>query len=354
MGSKVESTILSRATIKNGDNLNTVLKRNGFSEDDIRFIWRQNPFPSSFRILPDEPYLIVNNPKDKTRGVKFFEQLSDYSYYIFKDGRGTPQAQKVRENYRTEVTTFRGKVVGGILNSILNIVNNDWVAFRFLDAYLFDINPRKDLSRGAGFWMKIEKKFLGDQFVKYGEVLETNLEIKGQDEKRKFLAFNNGGVFVDSNNPTLSESKDLYAPVSYIHISSTFQSHRMHPIRGKAKPHLGVDFELPTGSNVFSAYHGVVQKVGRNRAAGNFITIYHPNGYTTSYLHLNSIEPQIRVGKKVGIGELIAQIGCTGYCTSPHLHFAVKKGNRPVDPIKVMKRYPYQFAQQIVSSVNKL
>ncbi len=346
---------MSRATIRNGETLTSLLKRNGFTEEDVRQIWRQNPLPKNFRILPDEPYLVINDQKEKTRGIKFFEQLSDYSYYLFKTPGGEASGKRILEKYRTEIVTLRGKVLGSILNSILSIVNNDWVAFRFLDAYLFDINPRKDLSRGAGFWMKLEKKFLGDQFVKYGEVLETNLEVNGQVEHRKFIPIGSqGGVFLDPTEPAFAEPKELYSPVTYIHISSTFSNRRVHPIRGKAKPHLGVDFELPVGTDVYASHKGYIHKIGKDRAAGNHIVIKHNNGYTTAYLHLNSIQEGLRVGKRVEIGELIGQVGCTGYCTSPHLHFSVKKGNRAIDPIKVMRRYPYQFAQQIVSSVNKL
>lgn len=353
-GSKVESLRMARSTIRAGETLHTLLKKNGFNEEDVKNIWRQNPLPKNFRILADEPYLVINDQKEKTRGIKFFEQLSDYSYYLFKSGDGEVTGKRILEKYRTEIITLKGKVLGGILNSILSIVNNDWVAFRFLDAYLFDINPRKDLSRGASFSMKLEKKFLGDQFVKYGEVLETNLEVKGQVETRKFIPLGNGGVFLDPTTPAFAEAKDLYAPVNYIHISSVFSNHRVHPIRGKSKPHNGVDFELPVGSEVFSAHKGTIEKIGKDRAAGNHVIIRHLNGYTTAYLHLNSIQSNLRVGKHVGIGELIGQVGCTGYCTSPHLHFSVKKGKRPIDPMKVMRRYPYQFAQQIVSSVNKL
>jgi murein DD-endopeptidase MepM/ murein hydrolase activator NlpD len=330
------------------------LKRNGFNDEDVKNIWRQNPLPKNFRILADEPYLVVNDQKEKTRGIKFFEQLSDYSYYLFKSPDGSATAKRILEKYRTEVVSLRGKVLGGILPSILSIVNNDWVAFRFLDAYLFDINPRKDLSRGAGFWMKLEKKFLGEQFVKYGEVLETNLEVKGQVEQRKFIPIAKGGVFVDPTTPAFADNRELYAPVNYIHISSVFSNHRMHPIRGRSKPHNGVDFELPVGSEVFSAYKGYIEKIGKDRAAGNHVVIRHPNGLSTAYLHLNVIQEGLRVGKSVGTGDLIGQVGCTGYCTSPHLHFSVKKGKRPIDPMKVMRRYPYQFAQQLVSSVNKL
>lgn len=354
-GSKVESVRMARAIIRNGETLSSLLKRNGFNEDDVKNIWRQNPLPKNFRILPEDPYLVVTDPQEKTRGIKFFEQLSDYSYYLFKTLDGQAGGRRILEQYRTEVVTLRGKVLGGILNSILSIVNNDWVAFRFLDAYLFDINPRKDLSRGAGFWMRLEKKFLGDQFVKYGELLETNLEVKGQVEHRKFIPLpNKGGVFINPTTPAFAEAKDLYAPVNYIHISSIFSNHRVHPIRGKSKPHLGVDFELPVGSEVFASYKGVIEKIGKDRAAGNHIVIRHNNGFTTAYLHLNAIEDGLRVGRRVDSGQRIGQVGCTGYCTSPHLHFSVKKGKRPVDPVKVMRRYPYQFAQQIVSSFNKL
>ncbi len=343
---------MSRAKVNEGETLSSLLKKTGFTDSEIREVWRQNPLPKNFRILPEEPYIVVNDGKEKLKGIKFFEQLSDYSYYLFKSNEGGKVGTKrILESFRTEVATFRGKIIGSILNSIQNIVGNDWVAFRFLDAYIFDMNPRRDLSRGAGFSIKVEKKFLGEQFVKFGEILETDLELHGQQAKRKFVSFSDGGVFLDANNPKANENKELYAPVNYIRVSSIFQMHRFHPIRQKSRAHLGTDFELPIGSEVFASYSGFIEKIGKNRAAGNFVVISHPNGYKTSYLHLNSVDSNLSVGKKIQVGQIIGEVGCTGYCTSPHLHFSVKRGNRAIDPLKVIKRYPYGFAEKIVSSL---
>ncbi|MDZ4661229.1 MAG: M23 family metallopeptidase [Pseudomonadota bacterium] len=351
-GSKDEKTKMSRVAIKQGDTLSSILKKHSFSNHEIHKLLALKPLPPKYHLIPSEPYLYLNDSNEKRQGVKLFEQLTDKSYFLWKKPNGQVGFESLLEKFRKEVFSFNGRVVGGILTSIRNIIDSTWLAYRFLDAYVFDINPKRDLTRGAHFSMKVEKNFLGDQFVKYGQVLETSLEVNGLAEKRKFVAFGDGGLFLENNQQNEAD-KPLYAPVNYLRVSSPFQWHRFHPIRQRRVAHLGVDFEVPVGSEVLSALSGQVTRIEKNRASGNYIIIRHANGYETSYHHLNSVVPKLFVGKSVGDGELLGAVGCTGYCTSPHLHFGVKKHGKHIDPFKVLKRYPYQFAQRLLSTIEK-
>ena len=61
------------------------------------------------------------------------------------------------------------------------------------------------------------------------------------------------------------------------------------------------------------------------------IEIRHGPGLVTLYAHLSSI--QVEPGDLVQRGQRIAQAGCTGSCTGPHLHFEVHVHGEPVNPL---------------------
>lgn len=107
---------------------------------------------------------------------------------------------------------------------------------------------------------------------------------------------------------------------------------RLDPFYKVNKFHQGVDFSAPTGTEVFATGDGVISKVERSYFGyGNTVVIDHGFGYNTLYGHLSAFN--VRKGEKVKRGQLIGKVGNSGKSTSPHLHYEVHKGNRPVNPI---------------------
>ncbi len=123
----------------------------------------------------------------------------------------------------------------------------------------------------------------------------------------------------------------------YNRIGSFFSHRRLHPILKVYRPHMGVDFTAPTGTKVRAAGDGKVVEVNSVRGFGGyglFITINHGYSYETFYAHLNKV--LVTVGEKVNRGQIIGESGNTGLSVAPHLHFEVRKGGRPVDPINYL------------------
>lgn len=89
------------------------------------------------------------------------------------------------------------------------------------------------------------------------------------------------------------------------------------------KFHNGIDYALPSGSDVLAAADGKVVAIGNNGryAYGRYVAIDHGNGLVTMYGHLSGYK--VSRGEKVKRGEVIAKSGNTGYSTGPHVHFTV-------------------------------
>ena len=110
---------------------------------------------------------------------------------------------------------------------------------------------------------------------------------------------------------------------------------RTHPIFGDQRLHTGIDIGAPYGAPVIAADDGTVTYAGVMSGYGNVIVVDHGGGIATTYNHLSAFS--VGSGQQVGRGSPIAAVGCTGYCTGPHLHFEVRINGSPVDPMPYLQ-----------------
>ena len=89
------------------------------------------------------------------------------------------------------------------------------------------------------------------------------------------------------------------------------------------------------GTPVKASMDGRISSVGLNSVYGKFIIISHADGYQTMYAHLSATS--VNQGDHVSQGSKIGEVGSTGYSTGPHLHFALYKNGRVVNPLDFLK-----------------
>lgn len=133
---------------------------------------------------------------------------------------------------------------------------------------------------------------------------------------------------------TVKTSGGFLRPVSGP-ITSPFGS-RIHPIFKRTIFHTGVDLGMPMGAKVKASNSGKVIYVGWYGGYGKVVIIDHGkvNGVpvTSLYAHLSSYS--VSNGSSVYKGQIIGNVGATGYATGPHLHFEMRENGKPVNPSK--------------------
>ena len=117
------------------------------------------------------------------------------------------------------------------------------------------------------------------------------------------------------------------------------------PVRGKVitsygaktngKANDGINLAVPEGTPVKAAEDGVVAYSGNElKGYGNLVLIRHSNGYVTAYAHASEL--LVKRGDTIKRGQVIAKSGQSGEVASPQLHFEIRKGSTPVDPLQFL------------------
>lgn len=336
--------------IKPGETVYSLMRKHGFAERSVTAVMRENLFPASLTLVPDALYKVTTNKELQLKQLTFFDPDSDSSFVVWQDG-GSAGSRVQTETFVTKIKNVTGRVRGSLLESLLRAAPDIRIAYRFMDAYVLDFDLRKAVQREAFFRVKYEEKYQANRLVKTGEVLETELEVGPSRHPRKFVYYEGGGSHVGPMGMT--NARTLYSPVNYQHYSSLFIPRRFHPIKKRRQAHLGLDFEVPAGHPVFTVAPGQVMRVGKNRAAGNFVVVRHAGGLESYYNHLQAIDSSIAPGRTLENGQKLGTVGCTGYCTKAHLHFALKQVGRFVNPAKFLKPYAFHGRTAVKNSVQQ-
>ncbi|MEJ6398670.1 M23 family metallopeptidase [Yoonia sp. 208BN28-4] len=99
--------------------------------------------------------------------------------------------------------------------------------------------------------------------------------------------------------------------------------------------HAGTDFAAPIGTPIYATADGVVTSAGWSSGYGRLIKIQHEFGIETRYAHLNSM--RVSVGQRVSRGQRIGDMGNSGRSTGPHLHYEIRVGGTPVNPMTYIR-----------------
>lgn len=193
--------------------------------------------------------------------------------------------------------------------------------------------------------------------------IETSLGVTGLDiellVKRQKNTQGQGGplvpmsaVFSDSGplgeslnqlNANVDRLQDLHGllsrlpleePVKNWTVNSTFGV-RKDPFTGAMAQHQGLDMGAEMRSPIYATGDGKVTHADFEGAYGRMVEIDHGMGLVTRYGHMSRI--LVKKGDTVKRGTVVGQLGCSGRCSGPHVHYEVINNGRPVNPLKFLK-----------------
>ena len=133
---------------------------------------------------------------------------------------------------------------------------------------------------------------------------------------------------------TSAKSLPIANPLPVGKVTSSFGMRR-DPILGRRAMHSGIDIRAPVGHSVKATGSGTVVAAGWNGGYGRMVEIDHGRGVITRYAHLRKIT--VAKGQKVAAGAVVGKVGSSGRSTGPHLHYEVRRGGKPTNPIRFIR-----------------
>ena len=242
----------------------------------------------------------------------------------------------VAERYGVDIDTLRALNLNRDLG-----VNNFKGITKLVPGMVIQVVHRKGI-----FYKVREGQTLGDLSVIFSVSVVDILEANGIKKPERLQQ---DTIFIPDAKPLDQYSRrvliklgnsvrpTLARPLKGIlRVNSGF-GYRTHPLTGRRERHSGVDLKAYEGTPIYAVKDGVVQFAGVRGGYGNLVILKHKGGLSTFYGH--TLQFCVSHGKKVKKGEKIALVGTTGSSTGAHLHFEVRKHDKPVSPYGYLSGY---------------
>lgn len=323
-------------TIGKGDALGTVMQREGIGSGEIHDI---------IAVLDDH-----FNPRDLKVGQDIemhFEPVDGEQGYRVTDLKiqinplKTVTVSRQGEKFEAAldekevkkiVTAQKAVIKNSLYGSAAKAGIPKTVVSEAIKIYSQNVDFQRDVTAGDSLEVMYETHQTDDGYIaKTGDVLFARLTLDGKEIP--LYRFETADGAVDFFGPDGKSTKKtlMKTPIDGARVSSGFGMRR-HPILGYSKMHKGMDFAAPTGTPIYAAGDGKVQRAGRFSAYGNYVRIRHSGDLDTAYAHMSRIAPGVKAGSRVKQGQIIGYVGTTGRSTGPHLHYEVLIANKQVNP----------------------
>jgi murein DD-endopeptidase MepM/ murein hydrolase activator NlpD len=316
-----------------GDTVSDLLQRLGVNDEDARAFLRQVKPGRSLRLL--RPGTTVQARTAGGGSLLALRYITDKGYLVSFDKHGA----KFNTVERQLSLSPQREMKSGEVNSSLFAATDaagvpDNVAMQIADVFGSDIDFRRDLRHGDRFTVIYQMYYHDGRPIKSGRLLAAEFVNRGKSYRAIWYqdAAGKGGYYTpDGKN---LHKAFLRSPLAFSRISSGFAM-RFDPYLHKWRKHEGVDYAAPIGTHVKAVADGIVAFIGKERGYGNIVILDHQRGISTRYAHLSRFAPGLRKGMRVHQGDVIGNVGQSGWATGPHLHYEFRVNNKVRDPLTV-------------------
>ncbi len=251
-----------------------------------------------------------------------------------RDGDGIEVSRDERPLVR-ELVRLEGTVSSSLFEAVDRAGGNPELAVSLAQVFQWDVDFLRDLRQGDRFVVVVDQELVDGAHYRWGTVFAARFV--NRDRTLDAVVYPDAGGRLGYYDPEGRPLRKqfLRSPLKFSRVTSRFSMNRFHPVLKRSMPHYGVDYGAPVGTPVMVTSDGVVSFAGTSGGAGRMVTVRHPNGYETSYLHLSRFASGMRPGRRVAQGEVIGFVGSTGLSTGPHLDYRVKHQGRWVNPMTI-------------------
>jgi len=239
--------------------------------------------------------------------------------------------KKVNKKLRAKKATVKISLYGSAAKAGIP----DTIIANAIKLYSWNVDFQRDIRSDDTIEIFYESFETDDGHVAdNGNILYANLTLSGRETKIYRYELPDGRIDYFQPDGISMRRTLMKTPVNGARVSSGYGMRR-HPVLGYSKMHKGIDFAAPTGTPIFAAGDGVIEKAGWFSSYGKYIRIRHNSKLKTAYAHLHKIKSNIKVGARVKQGDVIGTVGSTGRSTGPHLHYEILVNGKQTNPRSV-------------------
>ncbi|MGI9342553.1 MAG: OapA family protein [Gammaproteobacteria bacterium] len=328
-------------TVRRGDSLDRMFKRNGLDRSDLANIMQLDVARKHLRLIKPGDEIQVRTDQGAVLRLDKSVSLSE----ILSIRRSTDGyiAETIEEELETQQVRATGTIDSSLFLAAAEAGISDRIIMNLAGVFAWDVDFMLDIRRGDQFTLVFEEIWKGGERVGEGDILAA--EFVNQGDAYRAIRFADDGGRVDYYTPEGKSVRKAFvrAPLSFSRISSNFNPRRRHPKLNTIRAHRGVDYAAPTGTPIKAAGDGKIIHRGRKGGYGNTVILQHGGNITTLYAHMSKFG-RGRVGSRVRQGQVIGYVGATGLATGPHLHYEYRRNGVHLNPrtVKLPDAEPIQ------------
>ncbi len=352
-----------KTRLKKNETLSSALKRINFTNYHINkiinTISKLSSGPKILSSLPVGMIIEYSNPSDLTGGALKLNYTKTKDIFVWQDIENNYKSQVFLRPTRTEKTLIKGIIKNNLYISAIKSGIPENTLLEMISLLGFSIDFQREVRSGDSFEVLFTKEIdiLSELVIQTKPIQYVSINLSGN--KLNFFKYEDKfgyPQYYDENGKSAKRTI-MKTPINGARLSSRY-GNRKHPILGYTKMHRGLDFAAPSGTPIFAAGDGIIEKAGWNGSYGKYIRIRHTGTYKTAYAHLSGFHKNISIGKRVLQGKIIGYVGTTGRSTGPHLHYEVIKNNIQVNPMTIKlpagKNIPKTDINNYKSQVQKI
>jgi murein DD-endopeptidase MepM/ murein hydrolase activator NlpD len=306
-------------TIRRGDSLDRLFRKNGLSIGDLARIMKLDESRQHLRMIRPGDELKV---KHDNGTVLALSRELDIVRMLEVDRAGDEFSATVYDRpLETRRVSANGTINSSLFEAAADAGVSDRTIMNLAGIFAWDIDFVLDIRQGDSFSVVYEEKWRDDERLAEGKIVAAEFVNRGESFRALRYVDPDGRPDYFTPEGRSVRKAFMRAPVEFSRISSNFNPRRRHPILNTIRAHRGVDYAAPSGTPVRAAGDGKVIFRGQKSGYGNAVILQHGGNITTLYGHLSKFSRSAGMNKRVRQGDTIGFVGMTGLATAPHLHY---------------------------------
>ncbi len=320
--------------IKSGDSLSSIFKKHSLSANLLhRIVHSSETAKQLTDIRPGETLLLELDQDDNLQRLQLVHNK-------IRSLEITPNQDSFSALELNRDVEIRSAHTSGTIQSSLYVAAKEAglsenLIMELANIFGWDIDFALEIRAGDRFTVIYQEDYLDGEKLRDGPILAAEFVNRGRSYQALRYEDETGRADYFTPEGRSMRKAFLRAPVDFRRISSRFTQERWHPVLGKKRPHMGVDYAAKVGTPIKAAGDGKIIHRGTKGGYGRTVIIQHGQRYTTLYAHLSRYNKKAKNGSRVKQGDTVGYVGKSGLATGPHLHYEFRVNGVHRNPLTV-------------------